>query len=289
MPLKSSNRKETKSCNSSLPSSASSSSEGRMTFCPSIVSPVLEEDFGHFERAGGLTLVPSSLPSVFSLLCVCRPQVPVKHEHVVFCKMSNFQLDLYRLFIRSPEIKKLLRGSGSQPLKAIGILKKLCNHPDLLDLPSDLEGSEELFPEGYVPRDRRNVNPELSGKMMVLQRFLETIRATTNDKIVLISNYTQTLDVFERMCRANRWGNFRLDGTMTVSKRQKLVDKFNDPEGKEFIFLLSSKAGGCGLNLIGANRLVLFDPDWNPASDQQALARVWRDGQKKSCKCKEKG
>ncbi|EPQ32395.1 uncharacterized protein PFL1_00591 [Pseudozyma flocculosa PF-1] len=209
--------------------------------------------------------------------------LPVKYEHVVFCKMSSFQLDLYRLFIRSPEIKKLLRGTGSQPLKAIGILKKLCNHPDLLDLPHDLDGSKEFFPEGYTPRDRRQVYPELSGKMMVLQRFLETIRATTNDKIVLISNYTQTLDVFERMCRANRWGNFRLDGTMTVNKRQKLVDKFNDPEGKEFIFLLSSKAGGCGLNLIGANRLVLFDPDWNPASDQQALARVWRDGQKKDC------
>lgn len=209
--------------------------------------------------------------------------LPVKYEHVVFCKMSAFQLDLYRLFIRSPEIKKLLRGTGSQPLKAIGILKKLCNHPDLLDLPNDLEGSEEYFPEAYTPRDRRYVNPELSGKMMVLQRFLETIRATSNDKIVLISNYTQTLDVFERMCRANRWGMFRLDGTMTINKRQKLVDRFNDPEGKEFIFLLSSKAGGCGLNLIGANRLVLFDPDWNPASDQQALARVWRDGQKKSC------
>lgn len=88
---------------------------------------------------------------------------------------------------------------------------------------------------------------------------------------------------------------------MTITKRQKLVDQFNDPEGKEFIFLLSSKAGGCGINLIGANRLILFDPgmlhelsymsdvglfstlDWNPAADQQALARVWRDGQKKEC------
>ncbi|TQS32496.1 hypothetical protein Golomagni_07184 [Golovinomyces magnicellulatus] len=183
--------------------------------------------------------------------------------------MAPFQLDLYRLFIRSPEIKKLLRGTGSQPLKAIGILKKLCNHPDLLDLPSDLDGSEQYFPEGYTPRDRRYVNPELSGKMMVLQRFLETIRATTNDKIVLISNYTSTLDLFEKLCRSRQYGCFRMDGTMTINKRQKLVDRFNDPEGKEFIFLLSSKAGGCGLNLIGANRL--------------ALARVWRDGQKKSC------
>ena len=55
------------------------------------------------------------------------------------------------------------------------------------------------------------------------------------------------------------------------------------PQSPEFIFMLSSKAGGCGLNLIGANRLVMFDPDWNPANDDQAMARVWRDGQKKQC------
>lgn len=54
-------------------------------------------------------------------------------------------------------------------------------------------------------------------------------------------------------------------------------------QSPEFIFMLSSKAGGCGLNLIGANRLVMFDPDWNPANDEQAMARVWRDGQKKTC------
>ncbi|CAO1631210.1 unnamed protein product [Jaminaea pallidilutea] len=209
--------------------------------------------------------------------------LPHKYEHVVFCNMAPFQLELYRLFIRSPEIKKLLRGTGSQPLKAINILKKLCNHPDLLNLDEDLPGSRELWPEDYNPRDRRVVHTEYSGKFMVLERFLHGIRASGNDKIVLISNYTQTLDVFERMCRNNRWGSFRLDGTMAIAKRQKLVDRFNDPESPEFIFLLSSKAGGCGINLIGANRLVLFDPDWNPAADQQALARVWRDGQKKSC------
>lgn len=54
-------------------------------------------------------------------------------------------------------------------------------------------------------------------------------------------------------------------------------------QSPEFIFMLSSKAGGCGLNLIGANRLVMFDPDWNPANDDQAMARCWRDGQKKQC------
>jgi hypothetical protein len=63
----------------------------------------------------------------------------------------------------------------------------------------------------------------------------------------------------------------------------QVVEKFNDPSSSDFIFMLSSKAGGCGLNLIGANRLVMFDPDWNPANDDQAMARVWRDGQRKQC------
>lgn len=75
----------------------------------------------------------------------------------------------------------------------------------------------------------------------------------------------------------------RLDGTMTIKKRGKVVESFNKDDSGTFIFMLSSKAGGCGLNLIGANRLVMFDPDWNPANDDQAMARVWRDGQKKPC------
>lgn len=70
---------------------------------------------------------------------------------------------------------------------------------------------------------------------------------------------------------------------MSIKKRAKVVENFNNPESNEFIFMLSSKAGGCGLNLIGANRLVMFDPDWNPANDDQAMARVWRDGQQKPC------
>jgi DNA repair and recombination RAD54-like protein len=213
--------------------------------------------------------------------------LPVKYEHVVFCNLAPFQKDLYNHFIQSPDIKSLLRGKGSQPLKAIGLLKKLCNHPDLLDPSNDLPGCEEFYPEDYVPKDARGRDRDIkawySGKMIVLDRMLARIRQDTNDKIVLISNYTQTLDMFDKLCRARGYGCLRLDGTMTVNKRKKLVDKFNDPEGLEFVFLLSSKAGGCGLNLIGANRLVLFDPDWNPAADQQALARVWRDGQKKDC------
>ncbi|GAA5802781.1 hypothetical protein HPULCUR_008256 [Helicostylum pulchrum] len=207
--------------------------------------------------------------------------LPVKFEHVVFCKLAPLQQSLYDVFLTSPEIKKILRGQGSQPLKAITMLKKLCNHPNLLNLPEDLEGCERHLPAGY--NTQHKVDPSFSGKFAVLARMLAKIKKETKDKIVLISNYTQTLDVFQKFCKQQQYGVLRLDGSMNTNKRQKLVDEFNDPEREEFVFLLSSKAGGCGLNLIGANRLVLFDPDWNPAADQQALARVWRDGQKKDC------
>lgn len=228
--------------------------------------------------------------------------LPRKYEHVVFCDMSPFQKELYRHFVQSNDVKKILRdeakksatgkkptsSAGTTTLAAITSLKKLCNHPDLLELPDALEGSEKFFPPDYIPahlrgmRDRE-VNTALSGKFAMLERMLFSIHSETNDKIVIISNYTETLNLVEKFCRNMKYGCLRLDGSMNIKKRQKFVDQFNNPESPEFIFLLSSKAGGCGINLIGANRLILLDPDWNPASDQQALARVWRDGQKKHC------
>lgn len=129
----------------------------------------------------------------------------------------------------------------------------------------------------------RELRPELGGKIMLLDVILASIKSNTTDKIVLVSNYTQTLDLFEKLCRKRSYSYVRLDGSMTIKKRSKVVDEFNKPDSNQFIFMLSSKAGGCGLNLIGANRLIMFDPDWNPANDDQAMARVWRDGQKKPC------
>jgi hypothetical protein len=75
----------------------------------------------------------------------------------------------------------------------------------------------------------------------------------------------------------------RLDGSTDAARRVELVKHFNRADRDHFAFLLSSKAGGVGLNLVGASRLVLFDPDWNPATDAQAMARVWRYGQTRPC------
>lgn len=97
--------------------------------------------------------------------------MPVKYEQVVFCSLSQFQLDLYKWFMASPEMKALLKGKDSQPLAVINMLRKVVNHPDLIEWGKDMPGSESCWPEGYDPRDRRRgVNPSLSGKMAVLDR-----------------------------------------------------------------------------------------------------------------------
>lgn len=90
------------------------------------------------------------------------------------------------------------------------------------------------------------IHPEWSGKMFVLYRLMREMRKPGNggDKIVIVSNYTQTLDLIGRMCRENSWGFCRLDGSITMKKRQKMVDEFNDPTSPLVAFLLSSKAGG---------------------------------------------
>lgn len=223
--------------------------------------------------------------------------LPPKIIEVVCCKLTPLQSELYNYFIQSKNIKRAIieEKKQSKILAYITALKKLCNHPKLIydtirsgnPGTSGLEGCMQFFPpELFSGRSGawtggNGVWVELSGKMHVLARLLAHLRKKTDDRIVLVSNYTQTLDLFAQLCRERRYPFLRLDGTISISKRQKLVNRFNDQSKDEFAFLLSSKAGGCGLNLIGGNRLVLFDPDWNPANDKQAAARVWRDGQKK--------
>ncbi|XP_043858264.1 DNA repair and recombination protein RAD54-like [Dromiciops gliroides] len=213
--------------------------------------------------------------------------LPVKIEQVVCCRLTPLQTELYRRFLKQAKpVEELREGKMSvSSLSSITSLKKLCNHPGLIyekcvEAEEGFAGALDLFPPDY---SCKSVEPQLSGKMLVLDYILAVTRRNSSDKVVLVSNYTQTLDLFEKLCRLRRYLYVRLDGTMSIKKRAKVVERFNNPSSPDFIFMLSSKAGGCGLNLIGANRLVMFDPDWNPANDEQAMARVWRDGQKKTC------
>eukprot|EP00804_Cyclotella_cryptica_P015278 CCRYP_005385-RA/>CCRYP_005385-RA protein AED:0.10 eAED:0.10 QI:181/1/1/1/1/0.87/8/1266/827 len=241
--------------------------------------------------------------------------LPPKLVQVVCCNLTEIQQNMYLHLCNSKAMQHVLEGKQVNCLGSIQLLMKLCNHPSLVvaddsatannrtsgravtkksyvaeeDKTAAAPGADGIAK--FMPYDAigggRNapVLPELSGKMFVLYRLMKEMRkpGNGNDKIVIVSNYTQTLDLIGRMCRENNWGFCRLDGSISMKKRQKMCEEFNDPSSSLVAFLLSSKAGGCGLNLIGGNRLVLFDPDWNPAVDKQAAARCWRDGQKKRC------
>ncbi|XP_025869440.1 DNA repair and recombination protein RAD54B isoform X1 [Vulpes vulpes] len=227
---------------------------------------------------------------------VINKYLPPKIENVVFCRPGALQIELYRKLLNSQAVRFCLQGLlGNSPhLICIGALKKLCNHPCLLfksikerECSSTWDGKEEksLY-EGLVDVFPADYNPlmfteEESGKLQVLLKLLAVIHELRpTEKVVLVSNYTQTLDILQEVCKRHGYTYTRLDGQTPVSQRQQIVDSFNSKYSSDFIFLLSSKAGGVGLNLIGGSHLILYDIDWNPATDIQAMSRVWRDGQK---------
>lgn len=124
-----------------------------------------------------------------------------------------------------------------------------------------------MFPAGYNPLQ---FSEEESGKLQVLVKLLAVIHELRpTEKVILVSNYRQTLNVLEEVCKRHGYACARLDGQTPVSQRQHIVDSFNSKYSTDFIFLLSSKAGGVGLNLIGGSHLILYDIDWNPATDIQ--------------------
>ncbi|KAJ6263580.1 DNA repair and recombination protein RAD54B [Drechslerella dactyloides] len=209
--------------------------------------------------------------------------LPPKTDIVVFCRPTKHQLELYKAILNTSLVKRQM-GSMETALQLITLLKKVCNSTALLkSLGKDDEDgklSSSILEEVRVAGSALIANNS-SGKLKVLEKLLVTLKETTQEKVVLVSNYTSTLDILEKMLNSKGFHHLRLDGKTPTNKRQDLVDKFNrvSPD-VAFAFLLSSKSGGAGINLIGASRLILFDSDWNPANDLQAMARVHRDGQK---------
>ncbi|XP_057691439.1 DNA repair and recombination protein RAD54B [Corythoichthys intestinalis] len=220
--------------------------------------------------------------------------LPPRLDWTVFCRPSPLQQEIYKLLLSHRIFRACLQGSMQTHthLACITALKKLCNHPALLHATvtdkmkseseenSLYEGLAQFFSETHTSDD---FNPADSGKLLVLLDLLKTIRhLSPSDRVVVVSNYTKTLDMLQKLCKHMSYTFCRLDGQTPTNQRQRLVDSFNNPYSPNFLFLLSSKAGGVGLNLVGGSHLVLYDLDWNPATDIQAMARVWRDGQKKT-------
>ena len=213
--------------------------------------------------------------------------LPPKTEYVLLCRPTAAQAVIYRHVLACPALQSAL-GTSEASLQLITVLKKVCNSPFLLN---SKQSRDTTTPENPLTAALlANIPPQLirtnqgSTKLRTLDQLLHTLHSTTSEKIVLVSNYTSTLDLFETLLTSLAHPYLRLDGSTPSARRQDLVDTFNrSPVSECFAFLLSAKSGGLGLNLIGASRLVLFDVDWNPAVDLQVMARIHRDGQKRPC------
>lgn len=214
--------------------------------------------------------------------------LPPKSEYVLFCSPTSSQANFYRHVLASPMFQSVL-GNSESALQLITMLKKICNSPSLLTAKNTGSSPSDTIAallSSIPPKLQRIAStPGMSAKVRVLDQLLHNIYSSTSEKIVLVSNYTSTLDLLAKLLASLSLPFLRLDGSTPAQKRQALVEDFNRlPAHTCFAFLLSAKAGGTGLNLIGASRLVLFDVDWNPATDVQAMARIHRDGQKRHCR-----
>ncbi|KAL7423759.1 helicase [Cryptotrichosporon argae] len=215
--------------------------------------------------------------------------LPPKHEYVVFVAPTQLQLDVYDRLFSNSDVKAVLGGDKpTNCLAMIGLLRKVANSPTLLRKKDKDEEKADSVTSVIstalhaLPQGLRTHDASISGKLSVLQRMLACVQQSGHEKIVVVSSWTTTLDIIETMCRKMRYPLLRLDGDTKAKDRQPFIDQFNrGSRDSSMVFLLSAKAGGAGVNLIGANRLVLFDSDWNPSTDLQAMARIHRDGQKK--------
>ncbi|EGE09461.1 DNA repair and recombination protein RAD26 [Trichophyton equinum CBS 127.97] len=194
--------------------------------------------------------------------------LPKKSEQVLFCKLTKVQRAAYEAFLASGEMSSILRGRR-EALYGIDMLRKICNHPDLTQHKVLSTKTDYNYGSGAK-----------SGKMQVVKSLLELWK-DTGHKTLLFAQHRIMLDILERFIRGFDGFNYRrMDGNTPIKVRQSMVDEFNnDPD--LHVFLLTTKVGGLGVNLTGADRVIIYDPDWNPSTDVQARERAWRLGQKR--------
>nr|POE78661.1 dna repair protein rhp26 [Quercus suber] len=194
--------------------------------------------------------------------------LPKKSERVLFCKLTKLQRDAYEWFLNSDDMTSILDGKR-QALYGIDILRKICNHPDLVEHKTLSKKAGYTYGTGAK-----------SGKMQVVKALLE-IWKRNGHKTLLFAQHRIMLDILEIFIQGMQGFNYRrMDGNTSIKDRQNLVDEFNkDPD--LHVFLLTTKVGGLGVNLVGADRVIIYDPDWNPSTDVQARERAWRLGQKR--------
>lgn len=210
-------------------------------------------------------------------------QLPEKVEYVVKCDMSALQRLLYRhmqskgvLLTDGSEKDKKGKGGTKTLMNTIMQLRKICNHPFMF------QHIEEAYAEHIGCSGGVVQGPDLyrvSGKFELLDRILPKLR-TKQHRVLLFCQMTTLMTIMEDYLTYRGYRYLRLDGTTKAEDRGQLLEMFNAKDSPYFIFLLSTRAGGLGLNLQAADTVIIFDSDWNPHQDLQAQDRAHRIGQK---------
>ncbi|KAH9906162.1 hypothetical protein F4778DRAFT_634719 [Xylariomycetidae sp. FL2044] len=235
-------------------------------------------------------------------IAVLKADIPIKKEFVLFIPLTKVQKDAYEAYVT---YQRQHSSSGQDSmLAAIHPLGLICAHPDIfrnhlkgLKNTPMKNGTQSKSDEDQADNFRATLPAELisaelsllnkaeriadisaSWKIPILLAILDESKLI-GDSVLVFSQSIPTLDYIERTLRLKKYSFSRLDGKSPIADRQKMVKEFN--EGQTDVFLISTTAGGLGLNIVSANRVIIFDSRFNPQNEQQAVGRAYRIGQKK--------
>ncbi|KAA8518154.1 hypothetical protein F0562_015628 [Nyssa sinensis] len=197
-------------------------------------------------------------------------ELPPKKELILRVELSSKQKEYYKAILtRNYQILTRRGGAQISLINVVMELRKLCCHPYML------EGVEPYIVD-MIESHKQLL--ESSGKLQLLDKMMVKLKEQGH-RVLIYSQFQHMLDILEDYCTYKKWHYERIDGTVSGAERQIRIDRFNAKNSSRFCFLLSTRAGGLGINLATADTVIIYDSDWNPHADLQAMARAHRLGQ----------
>ncbi|XP_027904599.1 CHD3-type chromatin-remodeling factor PICKLE isoform X2 [Vigna unguiculata] len=197
-------------------------------------------------------------------------ELPPKKELILRIELSSKQKEYYKAILtRNYQILTRRGGAQISLINVVMELRKLCCHPYMLEgVEPDIDDAKEAYKQLL----------ESSGKLQLLDKMMVKLKEQGH-RVLIYSQFQHMLDLLEDYCTYKNWQYERIDGKVGGAERQVRIDRFNAKNSSRFCFLLSTRAGGLGINLATADTVIIYDSDWNPHADLQAMARAHRLGQ----------
>merc|ERR1712156_278409 len=197
-----------------------------------------------------------------------------KSEFIVRTNLAPMQKKYYKsILTHNFDALRAKSGASCSLLNIMVELKKVANHPYLLAAAAE---EAPIAPSGFF---EVKAMTKACGKLVLMSKMLKKLKAEGH-RVLIFSQMTKLLDLLEDFLEGEGYKYERIDGSITGTLRQDAIDRFNAEGAEQFVFLLSTRAGGLGINLYTADTVIIYDSDWNPHNDIQALSRAHRIGQK---------